>query len=125
MEISDINITKTYYSSTSDEDIPGIRKDTRHRLLNLLIISDSHDIFISVSHGRILFGSFQFGLRYGIRRGEWNFFPIGYRSNRQIGGRSRNLAFMSGLINDDLVCARLDIHINANEMECHLPEQGY
>jgi hypothetical protein len=40
---------------------------------------------------------------------------MGYRSNRQSGCRSRNLAFMSNLINEGLVCARLDIHINAND----------
>ena len=46
----DTTTSKSYYkSSASDEDILGCRKDTvtRHRLLSLLIISDSHDIFIS------------------------------------------------------------------------------
>ena len=37
---------------------------------------------------------------------------MGYRINRQSGGQSRNLVFMGGLINDDLVQA---IHINAND----------
>ena len=110
MEITDITTTKTYKSSTSDEDIPGIRKDTRHGLLSLLIISDSHNIFVSVTYGGILFWPSQVGLHFGIRRGEWNFFTMGYRSNRQSEGRSRNLAFMGGLINDDLIWARLDNH---------------
>ena len=64
---------KTYCKvSTSDENILGIRKDTRHRLLRLLIISDRQDIFVSVTHGLgvILFGSSYVGLHYGVARGE-------------------------------------------------------
>ena len=43
---------KTNYckSATGDAGILGIRKDTRHRLLSLPIISDSQDIFVSVTH---------------------------------------------------------------------------
>ena len=40
---------------------------------------------------------------------------MSYGSNRQSGGQSRNLAFMGGLINDDLVWARFDIHTIAND----------
>jgi hypothetical protein len=43
---------KTYYKiATSDEDILGIRKETRRRLLSLLIISDSQD-HISVTNSQ-------------------------------------------------------------------------
>ena len=43
---------KTNYckSATSDAGILGICKDTRRRLLSLPIISDSQDIFVSVTH---------------------------------------------------------------------------
>ena len=44
---------KTNYckSATGDAGILGIRKDTRRtRLLSLPIISDSQDIFVSVTH---------------------------------------------------------------------------
>ena len=41
---SDITTTKTHCKrATSDEDILGIRKDTRTRLLSLLIIGDSQE----------------------------------------------------------------------------------
>ena len=41
-------LQKTYYyeRATSDESILGIHKETRHRLLSLLIISDSENICI-------------------------------------------------------------------------------
>ena len=41
--------------ATSDENILGIRKETRPRLLNLLIIGDSQDIFVLATYGGILF----------------------------------------------------------------------
>ena len=43
---------KTNYckSATGDAGILGIRKDTRRGLLSLPIISDSQDIFVSVTH---------------------------------------------------------------------------
>ena len=42
---------KTYYyeRAAGDESILGIRKETRHRLLSLLIISDSENICIGNS----------------------------------------------------------------------------
>ena len=44
-KITDTTTTKTYYkSATSDEDIPGIGKETRPRLLSLLIISDIQEL---------------------------------------------------------------------------------
>ena len=49
---SDTTTTKTYYeSATSDENILGISKETRTRLLSLLIISDSQEN-ICISNSR-------------------------------------------------------------------------
>ena len=43
----------------------------------------AENIFVSITHGRILFCfcMHQIGLRYDIRRGEWVFLRLGYRSN--------------------------------------------
>ena len=89
--------------ATSDAGILGIRKDTRRRLLSLPMIGDSQDIFVSVTHGGILFRFciHQVSLRYDIRSGERVFLRMSYRSNCQSGDRSRNSAFIGSLINDD------------------------
>ena len=73
------------------------------------LLVTAKNIFVSVTHREILFRICisQVGPHHGIRRGEWIFLRIGYSSNRQSGDRSRNLAFMGILINDDLAHYRL------------------
>ena len=77
------------------------------------------NIFVSVTHRGILF----WFCNYGIRRGERIFLWMSYRSNRQSGDWSGNLALMGSLIGgDNLVSkwwARLDIHINANSRNAY------
>ena len=55
------------------------------------------NIFVSITHVGILFS--QVGLH--IRRGEWFFLRMDYRSKSQSGNRSSILAFMKSLIDDD------------------------
>ena len=54
---SDTPTTKTYHyeRATSDEHILGIRKETRHRLLSLLVISDRQEN-IHISNSQRDFG---------------------------------------------------------------------
>ena len=59
LKLKPLTQTKTYYCkrTTRDEGILGIRKETRARLLSLQIgtLVTAQDIFISVTHGGILF----------------------------------------------------------------------